>query len=107
MTVPDEAVKAAAKAIWEARPMERDYEEGSPNYGGAKPWEDIKQYQRERCMKIARAALTAAAPFIAAQTLNEAATDWTEHQRANMGKGTVQQISTWLRDRAASHRSEQ
>jgi hypothetical protein len=62
--IPDEAVEAAAKGIWEARPMERVYEEGSPDYGAAKPWADVKQYQRDRCMTLARFALEAAAPHL-------------------------------------------
>lgn len=65
--IPGEAVEAAAKGIWEARPMERVYEEGSPNYGAAKPWEDIKQYQRDRCMTLARFALEAAHPALLAE----------------------------------------
>jgi hypothetical protein len=64
--IPDEAVEAAAKGIWEARPMERVSDEGNPDYGAAKPWNEIKQYQRDRCMTLARFALTAAAPHLAA-----------------------------------------
>jgi hypothetical protein len=44
--------------------MERVYEEGSPDYGAAKPWADIKQYQRDRCMTLARFALETAAPHL-------------------------------------------
>lgn len=44
--------------------MERVYEEGSPNYGAAKPWADIKQYQRDRCMTLARFAIESAAPYM-------------------------------------------
>ena len=64
--IPEAAVEAAARGIWEARPMERVYEEGSPEYGSAKPWADIKQYQRDRCMTLARFALEAAAPHMLA-----------------------------------------
>lgn len=86
MTISDEALEAAAKAIWEARPMERVYEEGSPSYGAAKPWADIKQYQRDRCMTLARYALEAAAPFIRAEALEEAAAD-IQASRPEMGPG--------------------
>ena len=41
---------------------------------------------------------------VIATALEAAAIDWTAHQRANMGRGTVQQISVWLRERAASIR---
>jgi hypothetical protein len=41
-----------------------------------------------------------------AEALELAATDWTAHQREHMGKGTVQQISVWLRKRAESTRGE-
>ena len=74
--IPEAAVEAAAKGIWEARPMERVYEEDSPDYGSAKPWADIKKYQRDRCMTLARAALEAAAPnmLISVSTLDELVT---------------------------------
>ena len=51
--------------------MERVYEEGSPEYGSAKPWADIKQYQRDRCMTLARFALEAAAPHMLAPVYEE------------------------------------
>lgn len=73
--------------------MERVYEEGSPNYGAAKPWADIKQYQRDRCMTLARFALEAAAPHMLAEAWDEgydhAESDhygtgfWTKRLRAN------------------------
>jgi hypothetical protein len=64
--ISDEAVEAAAKGIWEARPMTRVYEEGSPNYGAAQPWDEIKQYHRDRFMTLGRASLEAAAPYMLA-----------------------------------------
>jgi len=73
LPIPDEAIEAAAKGIWEARPMTRVYEEGSPNYGAAQPWDDIKQYQRDRCMTLARYALEAASPHMTSATYLDAA----------------------------------
>lgn len=57
MTVPDEAVEAAAKAIHEA--------------GGFYKWEDPEGWRERAASEEARAALTAAAPFIAAQAWDE------------------------------------
>lgn len=54
MTVPDKAVEAAARALPDALPS---------------PWDP------EWNEKVARAALEAAAPFIAAEALREAAED--------------------------------
>lgn len=59
-SIPDTAIEAAAEGIWNARPMERTYEEG-PNYGAAKPWGTLKPYQHDRYRTLARAALEAAA----------------------------------------------
>lgn len=39
---------------------------------------------------------------VADRTLEDAASDWPKHQWANMGKGTVQQIAVWLRERKTS-----
>jgi hypothetical protein len=64
--ISDKAVEAAARGIWEARPMTRVHEAGSPNYGAAQPWDEIKQYHRDRCITLARAALEAAAPHMLA-----------------------------------------
>lgn len=63
--IPEEAVEAAAAGIWNARPMERVYDEG-PDYGAAKPWPDLKPYQHDRYRTLARAALEAAAPHLLA-----------------------------------------
>ena len=65
MTVPDEAVEAAAEAIWLARPMQRTTD-GSPL-----PFAEAKGYERRRHLDQARHALEAAAPFIAAQAWDE------------------------------------
>lgn len=42
---------------------------------------------------------------VIATALEDAATDWTKHQRENMGKGAVEQISAWLRARANNVRN--
>lgn len=44
--------------------------------------------------------LTDFANAVAAKVLGDAATAWTAHQKAHMGKGTVQQIAPWLLERA-------
>lgn len=55
---PEAAVEAAAEAIWNHRPMSREYD-GSP-----KPWPTLKKYQRDRYRGMARAAIAAAEPYI-------------------------------------------
>lgn len=54
--------------------MQRVYEEGSAEYGAAMPWSDIKQYQRDRCATLARAALEAAAPHMTQPVIHDV--DW-------------------------------
>jgi hypothetical protein len=57
--IPDEAVEAAAAAMWERRPMTR-LEDGSP-----KPFSEVRtSYYRSRYIGQARAALEAAAPHM-------------------------------------------
>ncbi|KQQ97986.1 hypothetical protein ASF74_14725 [Arthrobacter sp. Leaf145] len=57
MTVPDEAVEAAARVLW--------YSEKYADWG------KVPQCRKEPFLNEARAALTAAAPFVAADAWDE------------------------------------
>ncbi len=81
--VPEEAVEAAARA-W----LERSTKPGSWTLEGS-----------------VRAALQAAAPFIAAKALEEAAKD-AEYELDLMDEAKENAPSTWLRARAAAVRGE-
>jgi hypothetical protein len=81
--IPDEAVEAVARILYA-----RNSEWGQPS------WEDaandiVWNTGREDALEEARELLEAAAPHLAAQTLNEAADDWGNAAAA-----------VWLRSRA-------
>lgn len=64
MTVPDEAVEAAARAA---------YEQVRPRMGFPTAYNEAPDVLKETYLGMGRAALTAAAPFIAAQAWDEGA----------------------------------
>jgi len=73
MSVPDEAVEAAAKAF----------------YGTA--WDDVMDHGPQWAMSQMRSALEAAAPFIAAQALKDAAEafeDLPQGRKGSIASGT-------------------
>lgn len=82
--MPDEAIEAAAKAIY-------------PHTRSA--FDETYEHIRERCRKQARAALEAAAPYIRAQALDDAADKLGEDTRP-----TPQLYAQWLRIRAVAER---
>jgi hypothetical protein len=63
--IPDEAVEAAAKAIYatEAQPM---YDESKEEFTGARPWEWLTERSWDVYRDKARLALEAAAPHMMA-----------------------------------------
>lgn len=63
MTISNEAIEAAARAIYDVRDDPYDDDE----------WEEMDGTDREECICLARAALTAAAPYIQAAALRDAA----------------------------------
>jgi len=70
MTVPDEAVEAAARAY-----------QSEVSYTGAPNWDDLTEGRQLLRVEWMRTALTAAAPFIAAQAWDEgwkAGAEWME-----------------------------
>jgi hypothetical protein len=69
--IPDEAVEAAAKAIYatEAQPIYDEYKE---EFTGHKPWEWLLDKSRESYRDKARAALEAAAPHLLADCWDRA-----------------------------------
>jgi ribosomal protein L22 len=82
MNISDEALEAAAAAI-------------HSRTSSAQPWREVRQDVRGEYISDAIAALTAAAPHLMAQALNDAAD-------AIDGGGT---ISRWLRARGRAYRS--
>jgi uncharacterized protein with gpF-like domain len=84
VTVNDKAVEAAANAMVIA----------SPDLSG---WDDLNQAEIDWYMRDAREALEAAAPYIQAQALRDAAEDLYSYRgRITTMEGAV----TWIRDRA-------
>ena len=69
MTISDEAVEAAAAAMWEKRPMQRT------NDGAPLPLGEAKYYQRVRYLDQASAALEAAAPYLMADAWEQGRED--------------------------------
>jgi hypothetical protein len=65
VSISDEAVEAAAAAMWEKRPMTRTSD------GAPLPFGDAHRYQRIRFRDQARAALEAAAPNLLAGAWDE------------------------------------
>jgi hypothetical protein len=100
------AVEAAAQAIWDQRPMMR-LDGGAPM-----PFESLRGDgpYHDRYMGLARAALSAAAPYLAAQTLRDAAnaldlpgSTATGYYSSNDEAGyreAERDTERWLRDRA-------
>ena len=73
MNIPDKAVEAAARDLYETEPLALVNE--ATETMAAKPWEWLSEDFRAHKMQQARATLEAAAPFIAAQALRDAAED--------------------------------
>lgn len=90
MTVPDEAVEAAAMVLWYAE-----------KYAD---WGKVPQCRKEPFLNEARAALEAAAPFIAAQALEDAAEELTGKRLLN--KPFHEYYPEWLRRKADTYRSK-
>ena len=63
-TIPDAAVEAAARNMFDLRATEPDQSRNE--------WDDLPESWREEWRDGARAALAAAAPYIAAQALRDA-----------------------------------
>ena len=105
MTIPDEAVEAAALAI---------YSEGNTTDDIA--WEDFQEefpHHAKMFRSQARAALTAAAPYIEADALEAAAgdidlgeypSDWSRHGNVSINANAEAEVSEWLTHRAATKR---
>lgn len=91
MTVPDEAVEAAAEYL----PHSSDCE--------VRPERDCTCWQLR--VNLMREALTAAAPFIAAQALSEAAEELTGKRL--LAKPAHEYYPEWLNKKADAIRSEQ
>lgn len=89
MTVSEEAVEAGARASYE-----------HANFGA--PWDECPQEWRASYGDSIRAALEAAAPFIAAQALEEAAEGWWLRDDVQDRFGAW----SWLRLRAAELRGQ-
>jgi hypothetical protein len=68
--IPDEAVEAAAKAIYatEAQPM---YDEAKEQFTGARPWEWLTERSWDVYRNKARQTLEAAAPHLLANAWDE------------------------------------
>jgi hypothetical protein len=89
MPVTDEAVEAAAEAFYMSGPQGSDLH-----------WEDLPRQRRTYFNRRARMALEAAAPFIAAQALEDSAV-----AIANDGDPRDALTLEWLRNRATALRS--
>lgn len=72
MNIPDRAVEAAARDLYETEPLALVNE--ATETMTAKPWEWLSENFRAHKMQQARATLEAAAPYIVAQGLRDAAT---------------------------------
>lgn len=70
MNIPDKAVEAAARDLYETEPLALVNE--ATETMTAKPWAWLSEDFRAHKMQQARATLEAAAPFIAAQALRDA-----------------------------------
>lgn len=83
MNIPDEAVEVAARAVFDRNPSEAT-------------WDGSRQAVRDYYLDDARAALSAAAPFIAAQVLREAS----DAYPLETAYGGAEHAVLWLKGRA-------
>ena len=85
--ITDAMVETAARAMWERIDREES-------------WSEI--YHASTYRRDARAALEAAAPYVAAAALDEAAAEWREIQRTD-----DHLLAQWLRARSARLRAQE
>ncbi len=117
--VPEEAVEAAARSLYQGQPI---YDEEAGVITGYKPWEWMEPEYQVAMLEEARAALEAAAPFIAADAKREALEDAAEatnrndehglntheevERRGYLQRHNRMSVTRWLRARAAAVRGE-
>ena len=108
MTISNEAVEAAARAIYatEAQPI---YDEVKEEFTGHRPWEWLTERSWYAYRDKARLTLEAAAPIIKAAALEEAASLFAARLPNGTGNGRAYnsyQVADMLRARAAAERGE-
>jgi len=84
MNISNEAVEAAAKAVYRGHPI---YDEEAGTIIGYKTWEMTEPTYQEAVLKDARTALEAAAPFIRAEALEDLAKEleWVKPESSPCG----------------------